>query len=81
MVRRQTLAVSPAATIIKMWSRAVCAENFRKKELRKSTWRLRRIYKIVAELCMALTVASRHCVPKAPVRLHKATPELLTANY
>ena len=22
---------------------------------------------------MALTVASRHCVPKAPVRLHKAT--------
>ncbi len=33
--------------------------------------------KIVAELCMALTVASRHCVPKAPVRLHKATPELL----
>ena len=25
---------------------------------------------------MALTVASRHCVPKAPVRLHKATPVL-----
>ncbi len=25
-----------------------------------------------AELCMALTVASRHCVPNAPVRLHKA---------
>ena len=23
------------------------------------------------ELCMALTVASRHYVPKAPVRLHK----------
>ena len=36
--------------------------------------------KIVAKLCMAFTVASRHCVPKAPVRLHKATPELLTAN-
>ncbi len=23
---------------------------------------------------MALTVAARHCVPKAPVCLHKATP-------
>ena len=40
-----------------------------------------RILIIVAELCMALTVASRHSLPKAPVRLHKATPELLTANY
>ena len=30
---------------------------------------------------MALTVASRHSLPKAPVRLHKATPELLIANY
>ena len=30
---------------------------------------------------MALTVASRHYVPKAPVRLHKPPPALLTANY
>ena len=32
------------------------------------------------ELCMALTVASRHYVPKAPVRLHKAIPALLTTH-
>ena len=31
-----------------------------------------RHFKNAAELCMALTVASRHYVPKAPVRLHKA---------
>ncbi len=37
-------------------------------------------YKIVAELCMAFTVASRHFIPKAPVRLRKATPELLTTH-
>ena len=41
---------------------------------RLDRWRLRRIFEIVAELCMALTVASRPSLPKAPVRLHKATP-------
>ena len=53
---------------------ALRATFFQKKA---STWRPSAAFiKIVAELCMALTVASRHCVPKAPVRLHKATPAL-----
>ena len=48
-----------------VWGSCFC-----KKELRKRCASCD-LLKKCRELCMALTVASRHYVPKAPVRLHK----------
>ncbi len=53
---------------------SICDDNFgqdRDKE------RAPRDFINAAQLCMALTVALHHCVPKALVRLHMPPPELL----
>ncbi len=49
----------------------ICDNNFGQD---RDAERATRDFINAAQLCMALTVALRHCVPKALVRLHKPPP-------
>ncbi len=50
---------------------SICDDNFGQD---RDAERATRDFINAAQLCMALTVALRHCVPKALVRLHKPPP-------